>query len=806
MALIRMQNLFNGVSQQAKAIRLETQNEDQRNAFNSAIKGLEKRMGTEFVAKVESAIPTSLTGGDVLFHSIKRDDGEEYVGLFTPDTTEPIRLFRISDGQKMTVSYGTAADRTYCVNQPLTTDSEVRAVTIADTTIISNKNTTCAMDPTLTTAQQPFAYIWCKKTKLITGDTSITFQFVVDVTQSTGSSTSNATNDMATDVKTQLDTDLTGFTVTKAGSAGSVLKITKDDGGDFSINSSDGQGNTAVVVIKDQVEKITDLPNRADDGDIIQVVGESGLEGQGSFYVKYNFQKNKWVETLNAGLEFDIDETTMPRQMVRGAGLTFDVSTITWEAREVGDTITAPDPGFIGNTVNDIFFHKGRFGILSDENVILSKSNDFFNFWPTTATEVLDSDPIDVPHPANEVHILSRAVPFERSLILFSDRGKQFQMTSGGGLLTPKTANIDETTAYEFTDKHKPVQAGSNLYFVVETGEFSTVRELFVTTDSLTNEADDITGHVPTYIPKDIKQIISNSNKQFQAYLSYDAGEGGSLYVYNYRWEGENKILSAFNKWEFGDDREILGGEFFDNVLYLLIADTNTDGTRDLVLEKLQIDEVTNGTLGIRLHGDRLVDPAIHTVTAVASGSFPNEITTVTFPFNDKFTAGDLDWVAVHKTSGKVIQGTRTAGLDDDEVDFEGDISAEKDDYYYIKLFTFLNVLSELYMKDQKGQGVITGKLKLKKLFVSFIDSGPFKVLVTPLNRGTLTHFWTGAITGIADLMDPLSVISSREESFIVKANARGTDIRIESDSPYPLEIQAIAYLGDYNPRGQVVG
>jgi hypothetical protein len=51
----------------------------------------------------------------------------------------------------------------------------------------------------------------------------------------------------------------------------------------------------------------------------------------------------------------------------------FSVSNITWSGRTKGDTLSSPDPSFVGRTLNDIFFHKNRLGFLSGENVVLSE-------------------------------------------------------------------------------------------------------------------------------------------------------------------------------------------------------------------------------------------------------------------------------------------------------------------------------------------------------------------------------------------------------------------------------------------------
>ena len=110
------------------------------------------------------------------------------------------------------------------------------------------------------------------------------------------------------------------------------------------------------------------------------------------------------------------------------------MSQITWTDRVAGDTTTAPDPSFIGEKLNDIFFHKNRFGFLAGENIILSELGEFFNFYNTTATDLLATDVIDLASPSNQVSILNHGIAFNEELYLFSDfaQFKLSQFAAGG--------------------------------------------------------------------------------------------------------------------------------------------------------------------------------------------------------------------------------------------------------------------------------------------------------------------------------------------------------------------------------------
>ena len=85
-----------------------------------------------------------------------------------------------------------------------------------------------------------------------------------------------------------------------------------------------------------------------------------------------------------------------------------------WGERTVGDLVSAPDPSFIGNKINNVFFFRNRLGFLAGDNVILSRVSEFFNFFPETVISVLDSEPIDVAASHTKVAILKKCSNYGR--------------------------------------------------------------------------------------------------------------------------------------------------------------------------------------------------------------------------------------------------------------------------------------------------------------------------------------------------------------------------------------------------------
>ena len=147
-----------------------------------------------------------------------------------------------------------------------------------------------------------------------------------------------------------------------------------------------------------------------------------------------------------------------------------------------------------------MFYYRSRLGFLSDENVILSRTSEVYNFWRGTITAILDTDPIDVSVATNKVSLLRYAVPFASELMLFSDQ-TQFKLSSGSNSassLTSKSVTVSPTTAYERSPDCRPIGMGQDVYFATKKGEYTSVREYYVQPNTFTNTAADITAHVPS--------------------------------------------------------------------------------------------------------------------------------------------------------------------------------------------------------------------------------------------------------------------------------------------------------------------
>ena len=200
-------------------------------------------------------------------------------------------------------------------------------------------------------------------------------------------------------------------------------------------------------VVANEVLTVDDLPKQCKHGMVIRVANSNSTEDD-DYYVKFFGNNNLdgegiWEECAQPGTEIEFDNTTMPIQLVRdSSGNSFTLSEVAWENADVGNTHptegTNPRPSFVGKEINKIVFFRNRLVMLSDENIIMSRPGNFFNFWSRTATTFSNVDPIDISCSSTYPAIVYDAIQVNAGLLIFT-KNQQFMLTTDSDVLNPST-------------------------------------------------------------------------------------------------------------------------------------------------------------------------------------------------------------------------------------------------------------------------------------------------------------------------------------------------------------------------------
>ena len=821
--------LLRGVSQASDSTKQPDHADIQDNADSSPVQGLQKRSGTQYLATLNS-FPTD---ANVHIHTINRDATERYFLVFT---NGGIKVYEI-DGTLKTVN--TPDGTTYL--QTENPRSEIKTVTIADFTFVVNTSKVIAMDSTLSGGTQTQAIVFFNQ---VSDKTSYTVTVnSTTATHDTSSDNPLSTTTVATKIKDKLlgqnsesptsGSALSGFTIDQNGP---VLYIRKNDSSTFTIDSNDTQGNTQITTVKDSVQRFSDLPTVSPNNYVVEVKGDDNTNFD-NYFVKFvtnnggAFEEGQWEETLKPGINFKFNYDTMPHVLIRQSdgnfifarvdGGTYTVSGTTftlplWGERTVGDLVTAPNPSFVGNKINNVFFFRNRLGFLSDDNVVLSRVSEFFNFFPETVLSVIDSDPIDVAASHTKVSILKHAKTMGQELILFSDQ-TQFVLSASSDALTPKTANVNVATEFENDTNSIPVSSGRSIYFLIKKGLFAGVRE-YVTMEDLTiKEAADITIHVPKYIPANIFKMAVSTNEDVLVLIGTD--NPNKLYINRWLYgEKGQKILNAWSTFILNSNKTILNVDFIDTDLFLVVRNSNNVTS----IEKLPFESnFTETNADFEFHLDHKLTESSTDVSVAYVAS--TNTTTWTLPYR---TYAQMAVVGRHLASGETstfISAPNTSAINLSAGQVISTTTTNTDgstltitatgDYRLSKV-----IIGEPYemhyrfsaqrLTEQVSGGsgeFISGRLQLHHFYIKFENTGFFKVEVTPENRDTSTHKFTGNLLGAAS--STIGSVNLETGTFRVPIMSRAdrVDIDIKNNTFLPTKLNSAEYEARFHMRSRRV-
>jgi len=789
-------NLISGVSQQPDALRQPSQCEYMNNAFPSVVEGLIKRPPTNHIAKIWDGVL-----GDAFLHTINRDEIERYQVVIR---NGDLKVFDI-EGNEYTVAFPNG--RTY-----LSTDKPSRmitALTIADYTFVLNKDAEVAMMGDLTPTRPTEAVIFINQAAYRTTYEIKLDGYTATYTTATGETDPDKTDQENEDAR-QLDS--TGISEglkqvilnAELGYEVDVYKSTmwvrKTDGSEFACSGEDTRSNTCITVFQNQIQRFSQLPAAAPDGYVVEITGEASSSFN-NYHVKFKadpgfttINNGVWEETIKPGLKFKLNAATMPHGLVRETSGDFTFRELEWGDRVVGDEDSAPEPAFVGNKINDIFFFRNRLGFLTGANATMSRTTEFFEFFPTTITTLLATDPVDTAAGHTKVSILNYAIPFQEKLLCFSGQ-TQFQLD---GDVSPKSADLIPISEFESAIDVKPVAAGKNLFFALPRGRFTNIKEYYTDEDTRTRDAIDITAHVPQYLPSGVFKLIESSNEDILLVLSRE--ERNHIYFYKYYWGGNEKMQSAWGKWDFGDHAQVLSVAFIESRLYLVMQ--YPDG---VYLEYMNIEPAARDTHApFVYHIDRKVKEVGLTPTYYSAEN--ETVYTLPFPIHGEpvvisrhVPVGEQD-----KPFGKIALIKRYT---DTQVVVKGDWANTS--VFIGNNYEMRYRFSHPVLKHQSAEGgmvaSIDGRLQIRNFSILYADTGWFSAEVKVSFRDTSEYTFTSRVLGEGSLVvGDLTIASGKFRIPILSQNDRFS-LDIINNTYLPCKFIGAGWEGLYTTRNRRV-
>lgn len=768
-------NLVSGVSQQPWNVRLPTQAEEQINCFSSVSEFLKRRPATRHIARLRTA---PFASGKCAVHHIHRDANERYVALFTNDTIEVYDL----QGNKKTVYMDDTA-KAYLAN--CTPETDLRFLTINDYTFVLNRQKTIKANTAKSPKRNPEALVFIKQASYNT-----TYKLTVagtnkSYTTADGIAPAGEPADplSSLDIANSLASGLTSY---NAKVFNNVIWLS--NASNFTVSVNDTRANTHISVIRQKVQRFSDLPVNAPNGYMIEITGDASSSFD-NYFCKFetldgsSMGAGVWKETVAPNIPVGLDASTMPHALIRREDGAFDFTSLEWTDRVCGDAKSAAHPSFVDRTISDIFFYRNRLCFLSAENVIMSEAGEFYNFYPTTVTTMVDSDRIDVAASHIRSSALENATVFSGGLLLFS---KQCQFTlEHDNTLANSTVSVKPVTEFEASTEAIPVSSGKTVFFAANHGGYGGVREYLTLPDnSEQNDATDLSSHAPRYIRGEVRKLICSVNEDILLVLS--KGDRTSIYVYKYFWNGNEKIQSAWCRFQMAG--EVLTVFFIDTKCWLVMQ--YADG---ICLEYMDFTPGYKDT-AFEYCLDRKI-----TETSLTIGSYDKEANTtqVTFPW--QITAMP---VIVQRENGEHDFQLVACSTDKRSFTFRGDLTGRKL-FAGIPYYSGYTFSTFAIRENQKGNAVTTGRLQLRKMTLNCTNTGFLKIRVAPQFRDASIYPFSGKQLGHGtNILGQIPLYTGTITCPILSLNTQ-VQITVESESFLPFAIVNASWEGFYNTRSR---
>ena len=677
------------------------------------------------------------------------------------------------------------------------TADDIELLTLNDYTFVLNKAKTVALKSTTSAAKPHEAFVVLKVVG--TGHYKIYLDGTERATYNAG--TGGDVDAIVGDLRGDINGQTFGGKTYTATVVGPGIYISCTDA--FTISVVGGPSEDALFVFQESTPTVADLPLQCKDGYVVRVVNSIDVDVD-DMYVKFvadsgaTYGTGVWEETIAPGIQYQFDELTLPHQLVRQADGSFTYGPVTWEDRLVGDLETNPNPSFVGQKINNLFFYRNRLGFLSNEAVVLSRAGDYFNFWVTTALTVTDDDPIDITassvRPVNHRYVRPTSV----GLVLFSDT-EQFILTTDADILSPKTAKINELSSYECDPSVEAVNLGTTLAFVSKTPLFTRLYELIGISTDRPPEMSEQTKIVPELVPETIDSLIASPGLSLVS-----LGTTGSSTVYQYKFlEQGQQRASAWYKWELTGT---LLDQFFDANTYYA---TVTDGTNVFVqsYDLSQANEEGFLTLPTGEKTDICLD--IWNINPYRTYNSSADTTRIFLPYDNisgkTFSvlvlggyiggSNELSSESVGAVLYPTVQGTAGAYY----VDVDGDYRGR--DLIIGYIYTMTVELPKFFVTQAEGQSAtsdFTSDLIIHRVKVSTGLSGPVKYDVSITGRPE----WSNTIEATApNTYDLNSVNMSADAIHTIPIYQRNENLtfKIIGDTPFPVSLLSLNWEGKYN-------
>lgn len=678
------------------------------------------------------------------------------------------------------------------------TADDIELLTLNDYTFVLNKKKVVQMKAATSAAlpHQAFVVInvvaYNAKYQVILGGTTYSYTTVANTTAGILD---------AEVIVAGLVTAINGGGIYTATASGPGIYITR--GSAFTVETRGSTEDDGLYAFQDQISNVSRLPSQCKNGYKVKVTNTNDVDID-DMWVQFkttnaaNYGPGIWEETTAPGITYELDELTMPHQLVRQSNGSFKYEPVTWEDRTVGDNETNPLPSFVGSTIKNLFFYRNRLGFLSNEAVTLSKAGDYFNFFVTSAQTVTSDDPIDLTASSVRPVFLNYVTPTSVGLVLFG-QNEQFLLTTDSDILSPTTAKINTLSNYECDPDVEAVGVGTTLAFLSKTPLYSRIYELYDINNSSPPDMYDATRVVPELIPSTVNSLIASP---VQSLMTAATIGSDTVYQYKFLQQGEKRPLESWYKWKLTGN---ILDQFFDNSIYYAVLTNGTD-VYTVSHDLTQSNEEGFLTLPTGEKTDVCLDMWVVNPTRTYNSG--TDKTRVNLPFThytDKKLAvvllgnyiGSSNAVSA-QSNGAVLYPTVDSSGTPDYFELDGDVRGENLIIGYI--YDMVVDLPKFYLtrsSDSSASTDTTADLIIHRMKVMSGLSGPVTYQVNITGRPA----WDNTISVTMPNLYSLNNVNLEADAIhTIPLYQRNNNllVRVIGDTPFPVSLLNLTWEGRY--------
>ena len=611
------------------------------------------------------------------------------------------------------------------------------------------------------------------------------------------------------------------------------------DSANLNLHFLGGAVNEGMTIIGRTAIDISRLPTQCKNGYVVQISNTENSDAD-DYYLKFiadagGSGTGVWEECVRPhnfssnsdSMVLGLDPATMPHALVNNRNGTFSFKKLDeaskgstdnyWKDRDVGDDETNPFPSFNGQKIQKIFFHRNRLGFIANEQVVLSRPNNFFNFFIVSAITTSDDNPIDITVSDTKPAFINHVLPIQKGIMMFSDNG-QFLLFTESDIFSSKTARLKKVSSYECDASLQPRDLGTSVMFTSSVAAYTRAYEAVILDDDVPPKILEQTRVVPEYVPKD---ITISANSSGLGIVTFGKKNSSDLYHYKYFDSGEKREQSAWYSWGLTGTLQYMtytGGNFHvvtkqgsDYILSRHEYITDATATRSYTVGG------SEANVGSRLYTARWFEACLDnmaipsSITYTSAGGANIEKTVLSLPYTPT-AATNFYAIGLNGTNAGIVIKADSVGTD--SATFNG-VNMTGWEVAVGYGYTSTIELPNYYLATEANRYDTDAALRVSGLNFELGVSGPMEFHLTAKNSytnasGSVTpefddyiQYESGMKTGLANFGEPPSELNKSVRVPIQKKNTK-YNLQIKIPDPFSTALISASWDGNYNQRRHV--